>query len=78
MVSALLSQSEIKYTSRISHSLDVIGSNDKELLASKRTAFPGAVIGTHCDTFHCDEVLACTMLLYTNQYKNSMIVRTRD
>ncbi len=43
-----------------------------------RAAYPGVVIGTHSDTFHCDEVLACTMLLYTKQYANPLIVRTRD
>jgi len=55
-----------------------MGSNNSEMLAANRTAYPGAVIGTHCDAFHCDEVLACTMLLYTEQYANPLIVRTRD
>jgi uncharacterized UPF0160 family protein len=39
------------------------------------------VIGTHSDTFHTDEVLACTMLLYSTQFgaqTNPIIVRTRD
>jgi len=36
------------------------------------------VICTHSDAFHCDEVLASVMLLYTNAYRHSMIVRTRD
>ena len=36
------------------------------------------LIGTHSDTFHCDEVLATTMLLYTDAYKDSLIVRTRQ
>ena len=78
MVSSLLSQSEIKYTSKIVDSLNVIGSNNKDLLEAKRQAHPGTVIGTHSDTFHCDEVLACTMLLYTEKYANPVIIRTRD
>ena len=36
MVSSLLSQSEIKYTSKIVDSLNVIGSNNKEMLEAKR------------------------------------------
>lgn len=36
------------------------------------------VIGTHSDAFHCDEVLATTLLRYTRQYANSLIVRSRD
>lgn len=36
------------------------------------------IICTHSDAFHCDEVLASVMLLYTDTYQNSMIVRTRD
>lgn len=35
------------------------------------------VIGTHSDSFHCDEVTAIAMLLYTEAFKNSIIVRTR-
>ena len=36
------------------------------------------IICTHSDAFHCDEVLASVLLLYTNDYKDSIIVRTRD
>ena len=35
-------------------------------------------IGTHNGTFHCDEVLACSMLKYLPEYKDAEIVRTRD
>lgn len=35
-------------------------------------------IGTHDGVFHCDEVLACYMLKLLPQYKNAVIVRTRD
>jgi len=35
-------------------------------------------IGTHNGTFHCDEVLACSMLKILPQYKNADIIRTRD
>ena len=36
------------------------------------------IIGTHSDAFHCDEVLAVTLLLYTDEFSNSIIVRTRN
>ncbi|EGR33761.1 hypothetical protein IMG5_039660 [Ichthyophthirius multifiliis] len=36
-------------------------------------------VATHSGCFHCDEVLACTMLTrYTNEFKNCSITRTRD
>lgn len=36
-------------------------------------------IGTHDGRFHCDEVLACTMLTkYTQKFFNAEIVRSRD
>lgn len=35
-------------------------------------------IGTHNGTFHCDEVLACSMLKQLPQYKDAEIVRSRD
>ncbi|KAJ8665081.1 hypothetical protein QAD02_006743 [Eretmocerus hayati] len=35
-------------------------------------------IGTHNGTFHCDEVLACSMLKLLPQYKDAIIIRTRD
>ena len=55
-----------------------MGSTDATKLAQIKQQYPKRVIGTHSDTFHCDEVLACTMLLYTDQYKDCAIVRTRD
>ncbi len=38
----------------------------------------GPVIGTHDGTFHCDEVLAISMLRLLPAYKDSVVVRTRD
>uniref|UniRef100_T1JBB4 Uncharacterized protein n=1 Tax=Strigamia maritima TaxID=126957 RepID=T1JBB4_STRMM len=35
-------------------------------------------IGTHNGTFHCDEVLACFMLKQLSQYKDAVVVRSRD
>jgi uncharacterized UPF0160 family protein len=34
-------------------------------------------IGTHSGVFHCDEVLACSMLKYSNDFSNGLIVRSR-
>jgi len=36
------------------------------------------LIGTHSGAFHCDEALATALLLRTNLFANSIIVRTRD
>lgn len=37
---------------------------------------PKIKIGTHNGTFHCDEVLACTMLKFVNpEYSTAEIVR---
>ena len=70
--------SDLKYTSKITDALTVLGSTNPETLNQVKQKFKGCVIGTHSDTFHCDEVLACTMLLYTDNFSNSVIVRTRD
>lgn len=56
-----------------------MGSQDVEELQRVLQVHKGSVIGTHSDTFHCDEVLACTMLMYTERFgKARVIVRTRD
>ena len=36
------------------------------------------IIGTHDGTFHCDESLAVAMLKMTNEFKNAVVVRTRN
>lgn len=73
-----MTHSEIPYVSKIVDSLIIIGSEDKDLLQHHRNSYKGSVIGTHSGHFHCDEVLACTMLLYTERFAKSMIVRSRD
>ena len=35
-------------------------------------------IGTHDGAFHCDEVLACSLLKMLPEYQNSEIVRSRN
>ena len=35
-------------------------------------------MGTHSEVFHCDEVLATTMLRYTKEYQYAALVRTRN
>lgn len=35
-------------------------------------------IGTHNGVFHCDEILAVTMLRQLPEYKNAELVRSRD
>lgn len=69
--------SEIGYVSKIVDSVKIIGSEDPKLEALLEE-HDGPTIGTHSGTFHCDEVLACTMLLYTDHFKAPLIVRSRD
>tara|TARA_X000000950_G_C13830218_1_gene625804 strand:+ start:215 stop:1330 length:1116 start_codon:yes stop_codon:yes gene_type:complete len=43
-----------------------------------RTFYGGKNLGTHKDTFHCDEVLAIALLHLTKEYQNANVIRTRD
>ena len=38
----------------------------------------GIKIGTHNGAFHCDEVLACSMLKLLPKFKDAVIIRSRD
>ena len=76
---------DLEYTSRITDDLVVMGTEDMEAfekiiaeIKAQDAATRKALIGTHSEGFHCDEVVATMMLLYTEQFKNSMIVRTRN
>ena len=55
-----------------------MGTEDMDAFNKIKADSTKKFIGTHSDAFHCDEVLATTLLLYTNQYKNSVIIRTRN
>ena len=55
------------------HALSII-----QKLARNLTSMSALKIGTHNGAFHCDEVLACSMLKLLPQYKDAIIVRTRD
>lgn len=44
----------------------------------KANANDKKIIATHSGVFHCDEVVATTLLLYTKEFENSLIVRTRN
>ena len=72
-----------EYTSKVSEDLIVVGTENKAEFTEKylnntelRSKFK--LVGTHSDCFHCDEVLATSILLYTQEFANSIIVRTRD
>lgn len=70
---------DLPYVSKITDDLVVMGTEDGgEEFTKVGGETTKKLIGTHSDTFHCDEVLATTMLLYTNEYKDSLIVRTRQ
>lgn len=77
---ATQSYKEFIYKSRISESLKVSpGDNTKAFEEFKSSLKEDQrIIGTHSEVFHCDEVLATTMLLYTKEYANAVIVRTRN
>ena len=73
------SYKDLPYTSKITDDLIVMGTEDGgEQFEKIKAETKKTLIGTHSDTFHCDEALAITMLLYTNAYKESLIVRTRQ
>ena len=49
-----------------------------KLLGLRRAFSTMPRIVTHSGAFHCDESLACYLLLQTEQFKDSEIVRSRD
>jgi len=73
----------LKYKSKIWPNLRIIGEEEYSKVAAivedQNRAYK--IIGTHSGQFHCDEVLATTMLLYTNTFgveKDPLIIRTRN
>ena len=78
MVQSVSYEQDLVYNSKITDSLLVMGTEDMEEFEKARADTTKKIIGTHSDYFHCDEVLATTMLLYTDAYKSSVIVRTRQ
>jgi len=49
-----------------------------EKLEDVKSLAPATFIGTHSGVFHCDEVLACSLLKYTANFSNATIVRSRN
>lgn len=68
------------YSSKITEGLVVMGTEDMDAYnkVKENSERKEILMGTHSDAFHCDEVLATTMLLYTTKYANSVIIRTRN
>jgi len=71
------------YESVVTDSLQVIGTEDKEAflrdyLNNEEVRKEYKLMGTHSGAFHCDEVMASALLLRTEEFKKSIIVRTRD
>jgi uncharacterized UPF0160 family protein len=72
---------DLEYKSKVTDDVLVVGTENAEKYQATVSAARERgrkVICTHSDAFHCDEVLASVLLLYTNAYKDSIIVRTRD
>jgi len=71
------------YTSVVTSDLQVIGTENKEaflkdVMNNKELRSKYRLMGTHSGTFHCDEVMASVLMLRTEEFKNSIIVRTRE
>ena len=73
-------EKEIPYTSKITQELIVMGAEDIAKFEEIKNDPNRKVklIGTHSEHFHCDEVLATTMLQYTKEFANAIIIRTRN
>ena len=61
------------YTSKITDDLVVIGTENKADFSEKYLKNEGLrskmkLVGTHSDCFHCDEVMATSLLLYTQEF----------
>ena len=69
------------WKSVVTDDLKVVGTEDQ---ASFTNTYLGTIrdtyklIGTHSGAFHCDEALATSLLLRTEQFRKSIIVRSRD
>lgn len=53
----------MQYQSRITDDLIVMGTEDMEKFEKVKVETTKKLVGTHSDSFHCDEVLATSMLL---------------
>ena len=53
----------LEYQSRVTDDLVVMGTEDMEKFDKVKAETTKQLIGTHSDSFHCDEVLATVMLL---------------
>ena len=69
---------ELEYRSKVTDDLVVMGTHDMEAFEKVKAETTKKLLGTHSDGFHCDEVVACAMLLQTRKFGDSLIVRTRD
>ena len=54
---------DLEYQSRVTDDLLVMGTQDKDKFNEIRGATTKKLLGTHSQSFHCDEVLATAMLL---------------
>lgn len=54
---------ELEYRSMVQEDLLVMGTENMEKFDKIKAETTKKLIGTHSDTFHCDEVLATAMLL---------------
>jgi len=68
---------DLEFQSRITADLVIMGTEDMSAFEKVKAETTKKLVGTHSDSFHCDEVLATAMLLQTRQYADCLIVRTR-
>ena len=72
---------DLVYRSVVTDDLVVMGTEDMEKFEKVKAEIAGTtkkLVGTHSDSFHCDEVLATVMLLQTREFSDAIIVRTRQ
>ena len=56
---------DLEYRSVVTDDLIVMGTEDMEKFEKVKAETTKMLVGTHSDSFHCDEVLATAMLLQT-------------
>ena len=74
---------EISANSSSNFTIPIISTEDitvaNEFISkSKEDGVDRKIIGTHSGVFHCDEVLAWSLLKFTNDFKNPIIIRSRN
>jgi len=71
----IIKLSMMKLSNKINE-VQIISTENLEEFSKQK--FQSKVIGTHSGAFHADEILACVMLKYTEEFKDANVVRSRN